>query len=1093
MKKTLLILMLLTTTFFLNGQVTNGLVAKYSFDNGNALDEVGSNNGTVSGAILTTDRFGNAGKAYHFDGINDFINLGNSSTIKPTVGSVSVWAKLTSISNTGSGYNYNPIFLSKNLSNTGSFFEGCGISVRRSDSRVIAITTDFDIINENVNEKFIFSSGSMPVEEWQHYVITYDFDSLSLYVNGVLQNRIFKGFTSTFSTSESVLIGNSGVIGNNRFFNGAIDDIRIYNRVLTQQEVDSLFNLTIAPSAGTLSGNQGICLPGTTTFSSTVSGGTWSSSNTSIATVNASTGVVTGVAAGTATITYTVAGSGGFADATATRTVTVTNPPSAGTLSGNQNVCSGLTRTFSSTVSGGTWSSSNTAIATVNTSTGVVTGVSSGIATITYTIAGGGSCPDATATRTITVTNAPSAGTLSGNQNLCLGAVNTFSSTVSGGTWSSSNTAIATVNASTGVVNGVSAGTATITYTVTGTGGCPNATATRTITVTAPPSAGTLSGNQNICTGSTTTFSTTSSGGSWSSSNTGIATVNASTGLVTGVSAGTATIAYTVTGTGGCGSATAIRSVTVNNAPSAGILSGNQNICTGSTTTFTSTVGLGTWSSSNTAIATVNASTGVVNGVSAGTATITYTVTGGGGCPNATATRTVTVSSTLSAGTLSGNQNICAGLTTMFSSTVSGGSWSSSNTAIATVNASTGVVTGVSGGTATITYTIAGSGGCANATATRTVTVTNPPSAGTLSGNQTLCTTSSLVFSSTVSGGTWSSNNSSVASVNSNSGVVTAGNQGQATIFYTVSGTGGCLSASASIDVTVLESNTTPTFDPIPAICAGENLVLPTTSLNDISGTWSPIENNQTTTVYTFTPSSGQCTSQQTSLTVEVNSVIVPEFTLISEICSGDSYTDLPLTSDNGVEGTWTPALDLSQTTVYTFTPQAGSVCTENYEFTLTVNDLPQGVVASQSNNVLSVGTSFNAYEWYNLNNPSVVLGTQATYTATENGTFAVRVYNFEGCFVESNSLQVVGLSIANILNQTLIDVYPNPVNELLTIENATGLKITILDLAGKKIITIDEALSVEKVDVSMLSNGVYFINLSIGNHSEIVKFVVSK
>ena len=132
-------------------------------------------------------------------------------------------------------------------------------------------------------------------------------------------------------------------------------------------------------------------------------------------------------------------------------------------------------------------------------------------ATITYTVTGTGGCADATATRTVTVTAAPSAGTLSGTQAVCVGNTTTFSSTTSGGTWTSSDTTVAVVNASTGVITGVAAGTATITYTVTGTGGCADATATRTVTVTAAPSAGTLSGTQAVCVGSTTTFTATNS------------------------------------------------------------------------------------------------------------------------------------------------------------------------------------------------------------------------------------------------------------------------------------------------------------------------------------------------------------------------------------------------------------------------------------------------------------------------------------------------------------------------------------------------------------------------------------------------------
>ena len=99
------------------------------------------------------------------------------------------------------------------------------------------------------------------------------------------------------------------------------------------------------------------------------------------------------------------------------------------------------------------------------------------------------------------VTTAPSAGTLSGSQTICAGGSSTFSSTVSGGTWSSSNTGIATINSSTGVISGVSAGTATMTYTKAGTGGCSNATATRTVTVTAAPTVGTVVGATRCGTG----------------------------------------------------------------------------------------------------------------------------------------------------------------------------------------------------------------------------------------------------------------------------------------------------------------------------------------------------------------------------------------------------------------------------------------------------------------------------------------------------------------------------------------------------------------------------------------------------------------
>ncbi|MFH6987050.1 hypothetical protein ACHRVW_04820, partial [Flavobacterium collinsii] len=161
----------------------------------------------------------------------------------------------------------------------------------------------------------------------------------------------------------------------------------------------------------------------------------------------------------------------------------------------------------------------------------------------------------------------------------------------------------------------------------------------------------------------------------------------------------TASGTYTITTVGHtapCTAATISGTVTVTTASNAGTLSGAQNICVGGTTTFTTNGNSnGSWSSGTIGVATVNASTGVIIGVAAGTATISYTVTGTGGCGNASATRTVTVTAAPNAGTLSGTQNICVAQKTTFTSNgASGGSWSSNNTTVATVDALTGEITG---------------------------------------------------------------------------------------------------------------------------------------------------------------------------------------------------------------------------------------------------------------------------------------------------------------------------------------------------------------------------------------------------------------
>ncbi|NHM07896.1 T9SS type B sorting domain-containing protein, partial [Flavobacterium sp. CYK-4] len=250
------------------------------------------------------------------------------------------------------------------------------------------------------------------------------------------------------------------------------------------------------------------------------------------------------------------------------------------------------------------------------------------------------------ATRIITVTAPPVVGTLSGNQNICVGQTSSFASTSSGGTWASSDSTVATIGSASGLVTAVASGTATMTYTVLGTGGCANVSATRTVNVTAPPVVGTLSGNQNICVGQTSSFNSTSAGGTWTSSDVTVATIGSASGLVTAVASGTATMTYTVLGTGGCANVSATRTVTVTAPPVVGTLSGNREICQGSNGQFFSTVASGIWSSSAVNIASVNAITGVISGIAAGLATITYTVNGSGGCANVSTSQNVNIKPT---------------------------------------------------------------------------------------------------------------------------------------------------------------------------------------------------------------------------------------------------------------------------------------------------------------------------------------------------------------------------------------------------------------------------------------------------------------
>ena len=171
-----------------------------------------------------------------------------------------------------------------------------------------------------------------------------------------------------------------------------------------------------------LTGIDTLCYGGTTTFIDIVTGGTWSSSNTSIATVNTFTGVVTGINIGTAIISYTVST---YSDV---KPITIINTVS-NILPSGAVVCLGTPTTLTDATSGGLWTSSNTLKATV--SGGIVTGVAIGTATISYTLLSG-----CTATELITINTFP-APIVPISATICESTSYTLNDITTGGTWSS--------------------------------------------------------------------------------------------------------------------------------------------------------------------------------------------------------------------------------------------------------------------------------------------------------------------------------------------------------------------------------------------------------------------------------------------------------------------------------------------------------------------------------------------------------------------------------------------------------------------------------------------------------------------------------
>ena len=613
---------------------------------------------------------------------------------------------------------------------------------------------------------------------------------------------------------------------------------------------------------------------------------TWTSSTPAVATVDAN-GLVTAVAAGgPATITATSETKTGTSSITVTlapvNTVTV-SPATASLVVGATQQLTAVLKDVNGNVLTRpvTWSSSNTAAATVDAS-GLVTAVGAGSTTITATSEGKSGTSSITVTlapvNTVTVTPPTATLVLGVTPTQQLTAVlkdvanNVLTRPV---TWTSSAPAVATVDAN-GLVTAVAAGgPVTITATSEGKSGTSSITVTlapvNTVTVT-PPTASLVLGvtptqqltavlkdvANNVLTRPVT----------WTSSTPAVATVDAN-GLVTAVTAG-GPVTITATSEGKSGTS----SITVTLAPvnTVTVTPPTASLVLGVTPTQQLTAVLKdvannvltrpvTWTSSTPAVATVDAS-GLVTAVAAGgPATITATSEGKSGTSSITVTlapvNTVTVTPPTASLVLgvTPTQQLTAVLKDVNLNVLSGRlvTWSSSAPTVATVDAN-GLVTAVTaGGPVTITATSEGKSGTSSITVTlapvNTVTVT-PPTATLVLGvtpTQQLSAELKDIANNVLSGRlvTWGSSNTAVATVDAN-GLVTAVAAGGP---VTITATSETKTGTSSITVTLAPVNTV-TVNPVTA-----TLVLGVTPTRQLAAVLKDVANNVLTRPVTWASS----------------------------------------------------------------------------------------------------------------------------------------------------------------------------------------------------------------------------------------------
>jgi hypothetical protein len=242
MKKLFLALLIFSTPCFAQTDLNNGLNAYYPFT-GNSYDVSGNNNNpTFNNATLTADRFGKPNNAYHFNGINSFIQIQNNPSLNFTNQiSLSVWVKPT-------GFYYGICHANSILSKGSADYLPGNYSLRFDD----ALFTDSkgcngDPLQDSVHQNFR-STGTpqktytpyINKNKWYSLVYTNDGNIASLYVDCELKYSV--RFKENFTNNDDLFFGKTSDPLFPFWLNADIDEVRIYNRALNKNEISALCN-----------------------------------------------------------------------------------------------------------------------------------------------------------------------------------------------------------------------------------------------------------------------------------------------------------------------------------------------------------------------------------------------------------------------------------------------------------------------------------------------------------------------------------------------------------------------------------------------------------------------------------------------------------------------------------------------------------------------------------------------------------------------------------------------------------------------------------------------------------------------------------
>ena len=743
-------------------------------------------------------------------------------------------------------------------------------------------------------------------------------------------------------------------------------------------------NITINNSTAANAGpDQTSC--GTTVFAlaaNTVSGGSWTGGagtfNPNRNTANAIYIPAPGEIGTTITLTWSVPdpdGAGPCTAATDQMNISINNATVAN-AGPDQTTCGASSITLAANATtGGNWTGGTGTFApnrsTANATYTPAAGETGTTITLTWNVPdpdGAGPCTAAADQMNIinnaTVANAGTDQTTCGASSITLAANATTGANWTGGTGTfapNRNTANATYTPAAGEIGS----TITLTWNVPdpdGAGPCTAATDQMNITVNNATVANAGADRQTTCGASSITLAANATaGGNWTGG-AGTFAPNRNAAFATYTPAAsesgtTITLTWNVPdpdGAGPCTAAADQMNITINNGTVANA-GADQTTCGASSITLAANASAGgNWTGGSGTFApnriTANTTYTPAAGEIGTTITLSWNVPdqdGAGPCIASTDQINITINNATVANA-GADQTICRTIPVitpviLAANTVSGGNWTGGTGTFIpdrnTANATYIHALGETGTTITLTWTVPdpdGAGPCTSATDAMTITV-NIGVVANAGVDQTTCGTNFVALNAnTMSGGSWTGG---TGTFNPNRNTANAfyipalGEVGTTvTLTWIVpdpDGAGPCTTATDAMNI-VVTAPITPTFTQIGPLCQNSTgAVLPTTSLNNISGLWSPAAINTSTpntTTYTFTPVGGCATP--VTMNIVITAPITPTFTQIGPLCQNSTdHPVLPITSNNGINGTWSPAAINTSTvgtTIYVFTPVAG-------------------------------------------------------------------------------------------------------------------------------------------------------------------------